>query len=65
VTDWYIGLYKVTLASLRGGAKVIVVRTSFDNKYVNHYTDIAGFEDWVATIKEIENGSKAKTEEED
>jgi len=50
MTDWYVNSYKITLASLRGGARVIVVRRAGDNRYIRHFTSIAEFNKWLKEI---------------
>ena len=47
MTDWYLYGYKITVALLRGGASVIVIRRAMDNRYIRHFTDIADFNKWI------------------
>lgn len=65
MTDWYIDGYKITLVTLRGGAKVIVVRDSMNLRYIRQFTDLGEFDRWIATfLKEIDYG-KAECNQED
>lgn len=47
MTDWYFSGYKITLALLRGGARVVVIRRATDNRYIRHFNSIAEFTEWM------------------
>ena len=65
MTDWYIEGYKVTLVSLRGGTKVIVVRSAATLGYIAHFDNIADFESFINMYREDNRRGKVTSEEED
>lgn len=58
MTDWYIEGYKITLALLRGGARVVVIRRAMDNRYIRHFTNVADFNKWIEVYEQIERSEE-------
>ena len=65
MTDLYVNGFKVTLVTLRGGSKVIVVRDSMNLRYIRHFTELGNFDKWIeSVIKEYDHG-KTECNQED
>ena len=64
MTDYYARGFKITLATLRGGAQVIVVREASNNRYLFHFDNAADFEKWSQLFtKEYDDGSLEREKE--
>ena len=65
MTDWYTAGFKITLVSLRGGTKVIVVRSAATLGYIDHFDNFEDFESFINMYREENLRGKATSEEED
>lgn len=63
MTDWYVNGYRITLVSLRGGAKVIVVRAADTNRYMMRFEDAAEFHKWLNIFAKEYGSVKAQRKE--
>lgn len=65
MTDWYTEGLKITLVSLRGGARVIVVRSAVTLGYIAHFRSFEDFESFISTYRKESDCGKVTSEEED
>ena len=64
MTDAYINGFKITLVTLRGGSRVIVVRDSMNLRYIRHFTDLGIFDKWIEVITKEYDRGKAEYDQE-
>lgn len=64
MTDLYVNGFKVTLVTLRGGSRVIVVRDSMTLRYVRHFTDLEHFDKWIDIVTKEYSRGKVESDEE-
>lgn len=65
MTDLYFKGYKVTLVTLRGGSRVIVVRDSMNLRYIRRFTDLETFDKWITSEMKEYDHAKAECNQED